>query len=85
MEITIELVFALVTAIITGLLGTILKNKVVPSRFIPVQNLVIGVVSAIVAVYFNLFQNVPVAIFTCLAISMGVGGTYDLSQTTRKK
>ena len=40
MNITIELIFSLVMAIVTGLLGAILKNKVIPARFIPVQNLV---------------------------------------------
>lgn len=84
MTITVELIFAVVTAILTGILGSILKDKVVPAKFIPIQNLVIGIISAIIAVSFNLFTNVPIAIFTCLAISMGVGGTYDLSQTNKK-
>ncbi len=84
MSITIELIFSLVTAIITGLLGAVLKNKVIPARFIPVQNLVIGIISAVIAISFGIFTNIPVAIFTCLAIAMGVGGTYDLSQTKKK-
>lgn len=85
MQITIELIFSLVMAIVTGILGTILKDKVVPSRFIPLQNLVIGLISAGLAIAFGLFDNIPIAIFTCLAISMGVGGTYDLTQTNKKK
>ena len=84
MEITIELIFALVTAIFTGILGAVLKNKVIPAKFIPIQNLVIGAISALVAIYFGLFANIPVAIVTCLAITMGVGGTYDLTQTKNK-
>ena len=85
MNITIELIFSLVTAIVTGLLGTILKNKVIPSRFIPVQNLVVGIISAVIAISFGIFTNIPVAIFTCLSIAMGVGGTYDLRKTKNKK
>lgn len=85
MTITIELIFALVTAVITAILGTILKDKVIPARFIPLQNLVIGLISAGLAIAFGLFNNIPIAIFTCLAISMGVGGTYDLTQTNKKQ
>lgn len=84
MEITIELIFALVQAIVTAILGAILKEKVVPSRFVPIQNLVIGLISAGIAVYFDLFVNVPMAIVTCLAISLGVGGGYDALQAKNK-
>ena len=84
MEITIELIFALVQAIVTAILGAIIKEKVVPSRFVPIQNLVIGLISAGIAVYFDLFTNVPMAIVTCLAISLGVGGGYDALQAKNK-
>lgn len=84
MEITIELIFALVQAIVTAILGAIFKEKVVPSRFVPIQNLVIGLISAGIAVYFDLFANVPLAIVTCLAISLGVGGGYDALQAKNK-
>lgn len=84
MEITFELVFVVVSAVITGVLGTIFKDKVVPARFIPIQNIVIGIVAAIVAVYFNLFDNVGVAILVSLAVSLGVGGGYDAIKTKTK-
>ena len=77
MEITIELIFALVQAVVTAVLGAILKDKVVPCHLVPIQNIVIGFISALVAIYFNLFSNVPLAIVICLAISLGVGGGYD--------
>ena len=80
----VELIFALVQAIVTAILGAILKEKVVPSRFVPIQNLVIGLISAGIAVYFDLFVNVPMAIVTCLAISLGVGGGYDALQAKNK-
>ena len=84
MEMTVELIFSVVTAVMTAILGTVLKDGVVPAKFIPLQNLFIGIVSAVIAVSFGLFTNVPIAIFTCLAIAMGVGGTYDLLQTKKK-
>ena len=84
MEITFELIFSVVTVIVTALLGTFLKNSVVPKKFIPIQNLVIGIIAALVAVYFGLFDNIPAAILISLALSMGVGGTYDLVKTNTK-
>ena len=85
MEITIELIFALVQAIVTAVLGAILKDKVVPSHLIPIQNIIIGLISAGIAIYFNLFANIPLAIFVCLAISLGVGSGYDAFKIKNKE
>lgn len=82
---TIELVFGVVMAIVTYLFGLLFKDSLVPSRYIPLQNLIIGIVAAILAIVFGLFETNGMAIMTCLAIAMGVGGAYDLSQTTHKK
>ena len=84
MDITIELIFALVQAIVTAILGTVLKDSVVPSKWIPIQNIVVGLISACVAIYFDLFASIPVAIVTCLAVSLGVGGGYDAIQAKNK-
>ena len=84
MEITIELIFALVQAVITAILGIFLKDSVVPSKWIPIQNIVIGLISAGIAIGFGLFSNIPIAVVTCLAISLGVGGTYDAIQIKNK-
>lgn len=83
MGMTVELILLVVTAVVTGVLGAFLKDKVVPAKYIPIQNLVIGILSALVAVYFKLFPDIPVAIFVCVATSMGVGGTYDLSKINK--
>lgn len=78
---TIEFIFALVTAVVTAILGTFLKDGVVPAKFIPLQNLGIGIIAAFVAVYFGIFNDIPTAILVSLGMSMGVGGTYDLAKT----
>ncbi len=84
MEMTFELIFTLVTAVFTGVMGAILKGKVIPSHLIPIQNLVIGIIAALVAVYFDLFNDIPTAIIISLAIALGVGGAYDLTKTKNK-
>lgn len=81
---TFEIIFAVVTAVVTGVLGSFTKNRVIPSRFIPLQNIVIGLISAAVAVYFNLFADIPTAIVMSLAIALGVGGAYDATQIPKK-
>ena len=82
---TFELIFAVVTAVITGVLGAIMKNRVVPSKYIPIQNIVIGIISGLIAVYFGLFQDIPTALVMSLAIALGVGGAYDATQIPNKK
>ena len=81
---TFELIFAVVTAVITGVLGVFTKNKIVPSKYIPIQNIVIGIIAAVVAVYFKLFNDIPTAIIVSLALSLGVGGAYDVKQIPKK-
>lgn len=84
MEVTYELIFMVVTATITGILGCVTKDRVIPSRFIPLQNIGIGVISAIVATYFNLFDDVALAILVSLATSLSVGGGYDATRIPAK-
>ena len=84
MEITFELIFMVVTAVVTGIIGAIFKNRVVPARFIPIQNIVIGIIAAFVATYFKLFDNVAVAILVSLATALSVGGAYEATQTKMK-
>lgn len=84
MEITIEFIFAVVTAVITAVLGTAFKGGVVPKKYIPIQNLIVGIIASIIAISLGLFDNVGVAILVSLGMSMGVGGTYDAIQTKRK-
>ncbi len=85
MEITFELIFSVVTALVTAILGTIFKDRVVPARFIPIQNIVIGLIAAFVAVYFGLFNDVATAIIISLALSLGVGGAYDALKTKKEE
>lgn len=81
---SMELIFSVVTAVVTGVLGAIMKNRVVPSKFIPLQNILIGILAGVIALYYKLFNDAPTAIIVSLAIALGVGGTYDAFQITKK-
>ena len=74
---TMEFIFSVVTLGVTAILGIFFKDTVIPRRFIPLQNIVIGIIAAIISVYFNLFDNVATAILVSLGMSLGVGGAYD--------
>lgn len=81
---TLELIFGVVQALVTAVLGAITKKTKVPKYLIPLQNVIIGIIAGILSIYFELYNDSVVAIFVCLAVSMGVGGTYDAMQTKKK-
>lgn len=81
---TIELIFGLVQVLVTAVLGSFTKKGKVPKRYIPIQNIIIGLVSGLLAVYFKIYDDVILAVFICLATSLGVGGAYDATQTKKK-
>ncbi len=81
----IELIFGVIQAVVTAVLGSFTKKGKVPKRFIPLQNAIVGMIAGLLSVYFEVYDNVIIAMFMCLAVSMGVGGVYDATQTKRKK
>lgn len=82
---TIDLIFAVATLVITTIVGAITKGKAIPSYLIPIQNMIIGIIAAILAVYFKIFDSIPLAIIISLGMSMAAGGAYDLAKTQIKK
>lgn len=74
MELTVTSVVALVTLI----LGQITKKLGwVNKKFIPYQNLVIGLLSGVICWLVELEPNILVAMLSCLIASYGAGGLYD--------
>lgn len=83
-NITIELIFGVVQAVITGILGSITKKGTIPKKYIPLQNILIGLIAGLLSLYFNIHKECGMALFTCLAISLGVGGGYDILKIKNK-
>ncbi len=74
MELTITGIIAFVTLI----LGQITKKLgLVDKKYIPYQNLVIGVISGFICWICELETNIFVALLTCIIASYGAGGFYD--------
>mgnify|MGYP003302151871 CR=1 FL=1 len=74
MELTITGIIAFVTLI----LGQITKKLgLVDKKYIPYQNLAIGVISGLICWICELEANIVIALLTCIIASYGAGGFYD--------
>lgn len=74
MELTIPSIIASITLII----GVISKKlKFVNKKYIPIQNILIGVISGIVVYCADLESTLLRAISVCLISSLSAGGLYD--------
>ena len=74
MELTVTGIIAFVTLI----LGQITKKLGwIDKKFIPYQNLVVGLISGVICYFVGLQENIAISIFTCLVASYSAGGIYD--------
>lgn len=81
---TVESIIGLVTTIMTLIFGYISKKfRIVNKKYIPIQNICIGVFSGILCYFAGLSDNLLVIILTCLISSLGAGGLYDATQTKK--
>lgn len=84
MEFTWEILFGISQAIITAIIGVFTKDTLIDSKYIPIQNLVIGILSGILAIATGIYDNTINAMLIGIAISFGVGGAYDMVQIKNK-
>ena len=73
MEITIPSIISLMTLII----GYISKYLGLDSKYIPFQNIAIGVLSGILVYFLKLDTNIWSALVICLISALSAGGLYD--------
>ena len=80
-----EITVALVVMTITLIAGEITKLTPIPNKFIPLQNIIIAAISAIVCIIFKV-QDMSVleTIITCVFATMSAGGVADLTKTVEK-
>ena len=84
MEFTWEILFGIAQAIVTAIIGVFTKDTLIDSKYIPIQNLVIGILSGILAIVTGIYDNTINAILIGIAISFGVGGAYDMVHIKNK-
>ena len=75
-----EITYVIIIAIIAYIFGAITKIFVdsIPNKYIPIQNVVIGVISAIICYFTEIEPNLLQAMVLCIVATMGAGGVADL-------
>lgn len=83
MTISLSVVIMLV-AYIFGAITKIFINKL-PNNFIPIQNVVIGIISGIICFFLKLDDNLLNSILVGLMSTMSAGGIADLIEVKKTK
>lgn len=77
-----EITYVVIIAIITYVCGAITKCFIdqIPNKFIPLQNVIIGVVAGLICYFTKIEPDMLQALVLCLVASMGAGGVADLTK-----
>jgi len=75
-----EITYVVVVFIITYVFGAITKTFIdaIPNKYIPIQNVIIGLASGIICYFCGIESNLITSIVLCFMSAIGAGGTYDL-------
>lgn len=82
-----EITYVIIIAIIAYICGAVTKIFVdsIPNKYIPIQNVIIGIISAIICYFTGVEPNLLQAIVLCLVATMGAGGIADLINIKNKE
>ena len=82
-----EITYVIIIAIIAYVCGAITKIFIdkIPNKYIPIQNVIIGIVSALICYFTGIEPNLLQAIVLCLVACMGAGGIADLINIKNKE
>lgn len=75
-----EITYVVIITLVAYVLGSITKVFIdkIPNKYIPLQNVLIGIISAFICYYTKIETNLLQAIVLCLMATMGAGGIADL-------
>ena len=75
-----EITYVVVIAIIAYIFGAITKIFIdsIPNKYIPIQNVVIGLISGLICYFTGIETNLLQALVLCIVACMGAGGVTDL-------
>lgn len=75
-----EITYVIIIAIIAYVFGAITKIFIdsIPNKYIPIQNVLIGLISAIICYFTGIEPDLLQAIVLCVVATMGAGGVADL-------
>ena len=81
-----EITYVVIIAIVAYVLGAITKIfiETVPNKYIPIQNVIVGIVSALICYFTGVESNLLQAVVLCVVATMGAGGIADLINIKNK-
>ena len=81
-----EITYVIIIAIIAYVFGAITKIFIdeIPNKYIPIQNVLIGIISAVICYFTGIEPNLLQAIVLCIVACMGAGGVADLINIKNK-
>lgn len=82
-----EITYVIIIAIIAYVFGAITKMFIdeIPNKYIPIQNVLIGIISAVICYFTGIEPNFLQAIVLCIVATMGAGGAADLINIKNKE
>ena len=82
-----EITYVIIIAIIAYIFGAITKIFIdeIPNKYIPIQNVIIGVISAIICYFTGIEPNLLQSLVLCIVACMGAGGIADLINIKNKE
>lgn len=80
-----QITIALVVMAVTLIAGEITKMTSLPTKYIPLQNIIIAVIASIVCIVFKV-ENMGAleTVLTCVFATMSAGGIADMKKIVEK-
>ena len=77
-----EITYVVIITIVAYILGSITKLFIdkIPNKYIPLQNVLIGLISSFICYFTKIETNLLQAIVLCVMSTMGAGGIADLTK-----
>ena len=81
-----EITYVIIIAIIAYIFGAITKMFVdsIPNKYIPIQNVIIGIISALICYFTGIETSLLQSLVLCIVATMGAGGVADLINIKNK-
>ena len=81
-----EITYVIIIGIIAYIFGAITKLFIeeIPNKFIPIQNVVIGIIAGLICYFTKIEPNLLQSLVLCIVATMGAGGVADLINIKNK-
>lgn len=75
-----EITYVVIITLVAYVLGSVTKLFIdkIPNKYIPLQNVLVGLISAFICYFTKIETDLLQAIVLCLVATMGAGGIADL-------